>query len=146
MSVSVQFIITAIVIVISNPDIDDGGWKCDNDCESNGVQFLQCIEECAFSQKEIFPFLNKSLRVQTVYANKFQGLIHFLELDNGMISHDYWSSIAIPLNSTNISYTIFFMDTKIQMYTDRYDTLPLTKIEIQRGQIKIAQVYLQVSI
>ena len=119
-----------MMITVFNP-FSGGEWKVEEEtyCNNgeNGKQFIQCIEQKAYSIKDIVTSSNYSFKAKPVYFGF--GLIQSLEFDIGMISHD--SSFKIPL-SQNQSYLIRFTDRKLMLQFGNPYSVPRTTLQVDK--------------
>ena len=119
-----------MMITVFNP-LSGGEWKVEEETYCNngksGKQFIQCIEQKAYSIQDIVTTSNYSFKAKPVYFGF--GLIQTLEFEIGMISHD--SSFKIPL-SQNQSYLIRFTDTKLMLQFGNPYSVPRTTLQVDK--------------
>ena len=97
-----------------NSKTDGMGWKAKEGCaELSGEEYIQCIEAIAFTKEDIFTnFAYEELKANTYFVGWFEAFGQFLEIDNGYITNDFYSTMAVSLNNS-LSYQILIMDPKI---------------------------------
>ena len=108
------------------------------------------MEENGYSESDIFikpesEELRDILRpktMETFFFGIYDGLVYFLELENGMLTHSTLTSNNMYLNP-NISYHLVIMDPKIWIYSDIHDIIPRAKIKISRNVY--VNIYLKVT-
>ena len=69
-------------------------------------------------------------------------MIHSLELYDGMITHDSRTTHTVKFNN-HISYKVFIMDPRIQIFRDSPETFPRSKINLQVNTTKAVKIYLK---
>ena len=125
---------------------DGGGWKnahpasCHTANETE-EQFIQFIEENAYSSMDIFLSQNNSFSVQPFFVNDWYLLAQLLEVDAGVISHDL-STLNISLNP-DLSYYVRIVDPKLQTIIRNPYTIPRTLINLKQNAGRV-QAYFKV--
>ena len=100
--------------------------------ETNGKQFIECMENRAFSIDDIFPFEKSSFNTIPYYADDTIGLVHSVKIDSGVISKNQASTLAIKL-SQNISYFLVLADPKLQSTSNSLELVPRTIIILKEN-------------
>ena len=129
-----------------NPKTEYGiGWKVEDGCEElSGEEYIQCIEEIAYTKEDIFTdFAFEGLNANTFFVGWMEGLVQSLNVDKGMISHELYSTMAISFNNS-LSYQIVIMDPKIQIFSEIPQTYPITRVSLMNQYVGALQVYLKV--
>ena len=122
-------------------------------CEGEtGDKLIKCIEENAYSASDIIipnynfqPIYkddkvdhylvsdtNKSIHVLSHYMNDYNGIVHVLQADPGIISEQVNSTLQLLLNNT-FSYFFVVTDPKLMVATARPDSVPTTIIKLEQG-------------
>ena len=136
----------AITILPQNPKTYYGiGWKVEKSCEGgSGGKYIECIEEIAYTKEDIFTdFANEELKVNTNFVGWFSGFAQSLDIDDGYITNDLFSTMAISLNNS-LYYQINIIDSKIQIFSNLV-TFPITRISLMNEFVGALQVYLKVN-
>ena len=144
-SVSSVLSITAITIFSLNPKNDFLGWKnLSKICDGSGNKYITCIkEELYYSKNHVFSKANVSFTVQSLYFDFYKGLVQFLEF--GTIGYDRMSTVDISLNS-NLSYEVFIMDPKAQIFSSTPSIIPRRTLKLSNGSSTITEVYFKVEV
>ena len=151
-----QINIAAIIIFPCNPKRDYIGGKNRNSCHGTGDKFINCMKEKFYSIHDIFSDANLSfvatkdswipgfvVRPFYLSINYYKGIVQSLELEKGMIKHDYSKSVRITLNN-NITYEVFIMDQKAQIFSSSNSIVPRSRIKLLYGSPTITEFYLKV--
>ena len=144
-----QINIAAITIFPCNPKGDYIGWKnfsnFYNLCRGTGDKYINCMEETFYSKHDIFSDANLSFVVRPFYSsiNYYKGIVQSLEFEKGMIKYDYTKSVGITLNN-NITYEVFIMDQKAQVFSSSNSIVPRSRIKLLYGSPTITEFYLKV--
>ena len=95
--------------------------------------------------KRIFftDFANEELKVNTNFVGWFSGFAQSLDIDDGYITNDLFSTMAISLNNS-LSYQINIIDSKIQILRNS-NSFPITRISLMNEFVGALQVYLKVN-
>ena len=126
-------LIPAITIFPENPKLWKRGQKVPKNCTGKGDTFIKCIEQNTYSIKDILnqSFVsNDAFQVKSFYANNYYQMIHSLEFDDGMITHDSRTTHTVKFNN-HISYKVFIMDPRIQIFRDSPEPRNFSKIQNQ---------------
>ena len=129
-----------------NPKTEYGlGWKVEEGCEEfSGGEYIQCIEEIAFTKEDIFTdFEYEGLKANTFFVGWMEGLAQSLDIDDGNITNDFYSTMAVSLNNS-LSYQIIVMDPKIQIFSEVPQTYPITRVSLMNQYVGALEVYLKV--
>ena len=128
-----------------NSKTDGMGWKAKEGCaELSGEEYIQCIEAIAFTKEDIFTnFAYEELKANTYFVGWFEAFGQFLEIDNGYITNDFYSTMAVSLNNS-LSYQILIMDPKIKIFSNIPQAFPITRIALMNEYVCALQVYLKV--
>ena len=129
-----------------NPKTEYGlGWKVEEGCEEfSGGEYIQCIEEIAFTKEDIFTdFEYEGLKANTFFVGWMEGLAQSLDIDDGNITNDFYTTMAVSLNN-NLSYQIIVMDPKIQIFSEVPQTYPITRVSLMNQYVGALEVYLKV--
>ena len=138
-------LIPAITIFPENPKLWKKGQKVLKNCTGNGDTFIECREENTYSIKDILnqTFVsNDAFQVKSFYANNYYQMIHSLEFYDEMITHDSRTTHTVKFNN-HISYKVFIMDPRIQIFRDSPETFPRSKINLQVNTTKAVKIYLK---
>ena len=93
----------AITLMPQNSKTEHGsGWKAEEGCaELSGEEYIQCIDEFAFTKEDIFTnFAYEELKANTYFVGWFEGLGQSLEIDDGYITNEWDSTMAVSLNNS----------------------------------------------
>ena len=113
-------------------------------CHESGKEFIECFEKRAYSKDDIF-ITNVSFHLNSFYVKQYKGLVQNIEFDKGKIGYEKRSTIKISLNP-NISYDVFIMDRKMQIFSNSPSTIPRSRIKLVHGSPTTTEVYLKVDI
>ena len=120
-------------------------WK---ECQGKGKQYLKCRKKYTYSKEDILNqsiIANSAIRVKSFYINDFEGMVHTLELPDGMISHDSTKYHFKLILKKHLRYQIFIMDPKIQYFNDNPEIFPRTFMEISENETRAIKFYVKVS-
>ena len=124
------------------------GWRLSwsSMCAGTGDKFTKCIERNTFNKTDIFvASQNKSIILNSFYINKVRGVVQSVEMNEGMITQYYLTTMEISLNTNNnLSYTVALMDPKIQIFSKSPDTLPRSWFRIEKEQSGTVLFHLRV--
>ena len=109
------------------------GWKTMrkiNECGDRSSGYIECFENYTYSEKDILGASNYSFYVKPLYVSVDSGIIHTLTFDFGMFTDQFYTTVKIKLNNT-ISYEMWIMDPKVQVFTKNPENFPRVKIILQ---------------
>ena len=150
----------AIIVMPQNPDFEDVGWKVNlevglgmnikiRECgDLSGDSFVDCVEKFTYSKKDVFAVSNYSLEVTSFYLNYMAGLVHSIELHSDMITDTAnltYNEWELPLNNY-LSYTLYFLDPKLQIISVSPETFPRSKLEVKKQQTGAVRIFLKVRV
>ena len=124
------------------------GWKqhYSDICNGTGDKFIKCIEKYTYKSTDIFTESNHSFNVNSFYIHKKRGVIQSLEIEVGMITQYYLTTLEISLNTNNnLSYTVAMMDPRTQIFSQSPDTLPRSWFKMAKEQTGKVQFHLRVN-
>ena len=140
-------IFTGITISPSNPDPkfkEAMGWKHYNGSsmgKGSGKNYINCHENYTYSENDIFTESYHSLKLNRFYVFWELGLLQSIELDIGMITHNFTKSMSLNFNNT-LKYLIWITDPKIQIFSQIPETFPRARIDLIKN--KTTTVFLKV--
>ena len=106
---------------------------------------INCMEEKFYSKNDVFIDANLSFFVRPFYSSisYYKSIVQSLELEKGMINYDFTKSVGITLNN-NITYEVFIMDQKSQIFSSSNSIVPRSRIKLLYGSPTITEFYLKV--
>ena len=108
---------------------------------------MKCLQENAYNESEVITNItatNKSMiRVKSIYLNRFEGFVQFIEGDIGTITNREITTLRIHLNN-NLSYHIAIMDTKLQFISA--SALPFIRLTFLRLSEDALLIYFKVQV
>ena len=137
----IRYVLAAVTLLPVNPE-DGKGWKSLNksSCtiERTGKQFFECLEDKAYSSKDILqtifhPYVEATKHFESV----FHGFSQSLEIKRD-ISSEY---LSIPL--MNVSVYALLRDPKLQFMTASSETMKRTLLTVE-SNMGVLYVYLKV--
>ena len=96
----------------------------------DGKLFISCIEDRAFTAKDIFPFERTYLEMNPYFIGHGNGLVQSVKIETGVISKNVVSSLGIKINP-NISYFLVLTDQKLHATSNNIDVVPRTVITLK---------------
>ena len=135
---------SAITIFPIHPD-NGNGWNTSTHfskvCrgEKNEAEFINCIENNAYSAKDIIQYIPNEYRLENFYTVQYRGIVKSLHIDTGgKPTYFYY----LRFNG-NIRYYIYFTDIKLQFIPGNPSMIPRTMLPIKEREGQIL-LYLEV--
>ena len=82
------------------------------------------------------------MKVNTYFVGWMEGLAQSLDIDDGSVTYNFYSTMGVSLNNS-LSYEIIIMDPKIQIFSGIPQSF-ITRISIMNEYVGALQVYLKV--
>ena len=115
-------------------------------CQVPGETYIKCTEDKFYTKNDIFIDANLSFVVNSFYYSTYKGIVHSLEFDKGMVNYDIMHTVDISLNN-NLSYDVFIMDQKAQIFSSSPSIIPRGRIRMLHGlNGTTTEVYLKVKL
>ena len=136
---------TGITIFSVNPDTGSG-WKIDTNLDEleetlcrdrgTGENFLQCVEESAYTIEDIIPpnDCSQNLKVENFFMMSHSGLVKSIEDFSGK------EKTELPLNG-NLTYNIYLSDPSLPFITTNPRVIPRSMISLKQREGVVIQYF-----
>ena len=136
---------TGITIFSVNPDTGSG-WKIDTNLDEleetlcrdrgTGADFLQCVEESAYTIEDIIPpnDCSQNLKVENFFMMSHSGLVKSIEDFSGK------EKTELPLNG-NLTYNIYLSDPSLPFITTNPRVIPRSMISLKQREGVVMQYF-----
>ena len=132
-----------ITLFSVNPD-NGSGWKIDTLDElevtlcrdETGEDFLQCVEESAYTIEDIIPpnDCSQNLKVENFFMMSHSGLVKSIEDFSGK------EKTELPLNG-NLTYNIYLSDPSLPFITTNPRVIPRSMISVKQREGVVMQYF-----